>query len=75
MRRSAIERFSFERKGFEHVLELGVKLALSGVQIKDVHVEFSPRQTDKSKMKHLRETSKYLFLIIHYYINRKKWQS
>lgn len=75
LKRSVVESFSLEKKGFEHVLELGVKIALQGVQIKDVHIQFSLRRTDKSKMKHLRETSKYLYLIFYYFLNRKKWKS
>ena len=74
-RRSVVERFTLERKGFEHVLELGVKIALQGIDITDVHVRYSPRSKDKSKMRHLQETVKYLGLISYYYINRNKWKS
>ncbi|MFQ5484421.1 MAG: glycosyltransferase family 2 protein [Desulfobacterales bacterium] len=69
LKRSALEGISLERKGFEHVLELGTKLAKKGVPIAEVHVDFSPRQTGRSKMKHLKETSKYIYLIFYYFFN------
>jgi len=75
LKRSALGGISLERQGFEHVLELGVKLAKKGVSIAEVHVDFSPRQTGRSKMKHLQETSKYIYLIFYYYFKLAKWNN
>ncbi len=65
-RRSALDGLALERKGFEHVLELGVRLAQSGVAIIDVPVEFEPRTTGRSKMRHVSETAKFLALLARY---------
>jgi hypothetical protein len=67
LNRSALNGISLERKGFEHVLELGIKLAKKGISITEVHVDFNPRRTGMSKMRHLQETSKYIYLIFYYY--------
>lgn len=75
LKRSAMERFSLDKKGFEHVLELAVKLALQGMTIKDVYVQFVPRQTDQSKMRHLQETAKSIFFMGYYFINQRKWKN
>jgi len=75
LKRSALKGISLERKGFEHVVELSIKLAKKGVAIADVHVDFSPRQTGRSKMKHLQETSKCIYLIFYYFFNLSKWKN
>jgi glycosyltransferase involved in cell wall biosynthesis len=64
--RSALAGITLQRKGFEHVLELAVKLAKKKIAIKEVAIDFSPRSTGEAKMKHLSETLKYLYLIIFY---------
>ena len=75
LKRSALEGIFLERRGFEHVLELGVKLAKKGVSIAEVHVDFNPRQTGRSKMKHLQETCKYTYLIFYYFLKLAKWNN
>ena len=75
LKRSALEGIFFERQGFEHVLELGAKLAKKGVSITEVHVDFNPRQTGRSKMKHLQETCKYIYLICYYFFKLEQWNN
>jgi len=69
--RSALRGISLQRKGFEHVLELGVKLAGKRMVIDEIAVDFSPRSTGKAKMQHLSETLKYLYLIIFYALTER----
>ncbi len=66
--RSALQGIKLERKGFEHVLELGVKLARNNIKITEIPVVFSPRHTGQAKMKHVSETLKYLYLTFSYYL-------
>jgi len=66
LKRSALENIKLERKGFEHVLELSVRLAKKGIRIDELFVEYEPRQTGYSKMKHVSETIKFLYLIVWY---------
>jgi len=66
--RSVIVDLPMQRNGFEHVLEIAARLARKNIRIKEIHVDFRPRQTGKAKMKHLPETIKYLYLLIYYYL-------
>lgn len=69
--RSVLEGITLKRKGFEHVLEFGVKLAGKKVGITEVAVDFTPRHTGEAKMQHLSETIKYLYLIFYYYLTKR----
>lgn len=66
LRRSALDGIVLERKGFEHVLELGAKLALTGIPIAEVPIRYEPRSTGSSKMRHLSETLKFIYLLLRY---------
>lgn len=66
-RRSAIDGMEMKRNGFEHVLEIAARLAKKGVVIHEVGVGFKARSTGQSKMSHIPETLKYLYLIFFYY--------
>jgi glycosyltransferase involved in cell wall biosynthesis len=66
LRRSALDGLALERKGFEHVLELGVKLALKGIRIAEVPIRYEPRSTGRSKMRHVSETLKFIYLLLRY---------
>lgn len=68
MNRRVLAGMDLQRKGFEHVLELGVKLARNNVAIHEIHVDFVLRHTGVAKMQHLSETLKYCYLIFHYYL-------
>jgi hypothetical protein len=70
MRREVLQGLTLERDGYEQVLELAVKLARRGVVVKDVPIDFEPRRTDRSKMRHLSETAKYLWLLGRYALDR-----
>lgn len=67
LRRSALAGINLTCKGFEHVLELGVKLAVKKARTAEVPVRFTPRHTGVAKMQHLTETAKYFYLIFLYY--------
>ena len=68
LRRRALDGITLERKGFEHVLELGAKLARKGIRINEVPIRYEPRSTGASKMRHLSETLKFIFLLLRYRI-------
>lgn len=65
--RSSLEGIELQRKGFEHVLELGVKWARKGKKIDEVAIDFTPRHTGEAKMRHFSETVKYLYLTFFYF--------
>ncbi len=67
LRRSRLKGMTLNCKGFEHVLELGVQLAVKNIRIEEIGVEFTPRHTGTAKMQHLTETAKYFYLIFFYY--------
>lgn len=71
LRRSALGGITLHRKGFEHVLELGVKLAKKKITIEEIAIDFSPRNTGEAKMKHFSETLKYLYLIVFYFFTER----
>lgn len=71
LRRNVIKGVDLKCKGFEHVLELGVKLAVKNIQIEEIGVDFTPRHTGVAKMQHLTETAKYFYLIFFYYFTLK----
>jgi glycosyltransferase involved in cell wall biosynthesis len=66
LRRSAVEGLILERKGFEHVLELAARISLRGVSISEVPVVYELRRVGTSKMSHLAETLKFLYLLLRY---------
>jgi glycosyltransferase involved in cell wall biosynthesis len=66
LRREAFQGFSFKRSGFEHVIELAACFANRGYRIAEIPVPYTPRQTGRSKMRHLTETLKALALMIYY---------
>jgi len=66
MRRECLKKICLQRNGFEHVLELAVKLAALGYAIKEIPVDFSPRAAGRSKMSHVSETIKF-FLFLFWY--------
>ncbi|GAB6058820.1 glycosyltransferase family 2 protein [Desulfonatronum parangueonense] len=71
LRRECIQGMTFQRKGFEHVLELAVRLSNRGYMIHDYPVRFEQRATGKAKMKHVSETTKFLWLIMAFYLRTK----
>ncbi len=65
--RSALSDIHLQKKGFEHVLELGAKLARKGVSIHEIPIRFTPRHTGEAKMRHLTESIKYLYYLLYYH--------
>ncbi len=68
LNRSVLQGIDLHRHGFEHVLELGAKIARKNVAIEELPIIFSPRHTGTAKMKHFSETLKYLYLIVYYFL-------
>lgn len=66
IKKSALDGVTLRRKGFEHVLELAVRLSRNGVRIGEVPIIYEVRRTGRSKMKHVSETLKFCFLLIWY---------
>jgi dolichol-phosphate mannosyltransferase len=66
LRREAFQDLSFTRSGFEHVVELAACLALRGHRIVEIPIAYTPRQTGRSQMRHLKEVLKALMVMISY---------
>ncbi len=64
IRREAFQDLSFTRSGFEHVVELAACLALRGHHIVEIPIAYTPRQTGRSEMRHLKEVLKALMVMI-----------
>jgi glycosyltransferase involved in cell wall biosynthesis len=63
LRREVAQSLALSRNGFEHVAEMGVQLAQAGHHIYEIPVSYAPRTRGVSKMRHMRETSKYTWFI------------
>jgi glycosyltransferase involved in cell wall biosynthesis len=63
LRREVVQSLALSRNGFEHVAEMGVQLAQAGHHIYEIPVSYAPRTRGVSKMRHMRETSKYIWFI------------
>lgn len=66
--RRSVENIHLQQTGFEHVLELAARQAARGYHIAEIAVDFQARQAGQSKMKHLSETAKYIYLLTRYAI-------
>lgn len=63
LKRQSVEGITFSRMGFEHVLEFACILSSRGHKIVDIPITYKPRDTGSSKMSHLWETLKFLYLL------------
>ena len=70
LRRTAFEGLTFTRNGFEQVTELAAKVARRGVRIGEVPVAYAPRQTGRSKMRHIPELLKAVHCLLYYRVGR-----
>jgi glycosyltransferase involved in cell wall biosynthesis len=68
LRREALSGIVLHQNGFEHVVELGAKLACEGHTISEIAVAYTPRSRGVSKMKHLPETLKYVWFVTRYWL-------
>jgi glycosyltransferase involved in cell wall biosynthesis len=66
IRRDALRGIELQQNGFEHVLELSARLAVAGHRIHEIPVTYTPRAVGVSKMQHIPETLKYLWLVARY---------
>lgn len=62
-KRQCVKGVSFSRMGFEHVLEFACILSSRGYKIVDIPISYEPRNTGMSKMSHLSETLKFLYVL------------
>ncbi len=58
--------FPCHRAGFEYVLEVGAGLARGGVAIADVPIEYRPRRSGTSKMRHFREALRFAYWLLRF---------
>lgn len=65
-RRRCLLNLPLQQNGFEHVLEVSARLAANRVVFHEVPVRYQQRAQGVSKMRHIPETVKYLFLVIYY---------
>jgi hypothetical protein len=70
LRRPAFRGLSFKRSGFDYVVELAAKVARRGILIGEVPVEYTPRQTGRSKMKHVPELVKAVYSLMVFRVGR-----
>jgi glycosyltransferase involved in cell wall biosynthesis len=68
LRRAAFELARLQRNGFEHVIELSVRIARSGEKIHDVPVQYAPRSRGVSKMRHVPEAFKFVTYTLAYWL-------
>jgi len=71
LRRTCLEGVDLQCKGFEHVLELAARLAHRGYKIKEIPVMFEPRETGRSKMRHVSETVKFVWLVFAFFVRSR----
>lgn len=63
-KRSALNDITLGKKGFEHVLEMGIKFSQKKIPINEVSIEYTPRSAGQSKMKHITETLKFSYYLL-----------
>ncbi|MBE0429826.1 MAG: glycosyltransferase family 2 protein [Thermoleophilia bacterium] len=66
MRRQVLDTLTFERSGFEHVVELAAKASRHGFRIIEIPVEYAPRQSGRSKMRHVPEFFKAVYCLMNF---------
>lgn len=66
LRRAAVPLQRLRRSGFEHAAEMAALIALSGHTIREIAVEYTPRQRGASKMRHVPETLKLIGTLLAY---------
>jgi glycosyltransferase involved in cell wall biosynthesis len=64
VRRSALPAGGLHRPGFELVLEIAALLARAGISIHEIPIGYVPRRTGRSKMRHARETLKFVYHVV-----------
>jgi hypothetical protein len=55
-----------QQNGWEHGAEIAALIALSGHQIAEIAVDYAPRQSGSSKMRHLREAVRVVYFLVRY---------
>jgi glycosyltransferase involved in cell wall biosynthesis len=66
VRRSAVPLERLQQNGWEHGAEIAALIALSGHRIGEISVEYTPRQSGSSKMRHLREAVRVVYFLVRY---------
>jgi dolichol-phosphate mannosyltransferase len=66
-RRGAVDVGELRMDGFEHGAEIALLIALSGLRIDEIRIQFAPRRGGRSKMRHIPEVLKLLFYLVSYW--------
>ena len=74
-RRQRVAHLEMRRNGFEHVLEVSARLVRQSVTIKEISVCYEQRKRGVSKMNHVLETIKYIFLVVYYCLTLNRQQA
>ena len=68
LRRDAMDLSSLRQGGFQHSVEIGALIWLSGHQIEEIPIRYEPRTKGVSKMRHLPEAIKMVSCIVGYWL-------
>lgn len=69
-RRSVLDPDTYRRMGFDYILELTAVTARRGGRIDEVPAGYHPRKRGVSEMNHLREFTKFLYLVVYHRLTR-----
>jgi glycosyltransferase involved in cell wall biosynthesis len=72
LRRPAFQGLSFNRSGFDQVVELAAKLAHRKISLAEIPVDYMPRKTGRSKMKHIPELLKAVYCLVAFRVIRNE---
>lgn len=68
LRRRAVPLERLRQNGFAHGAEIAALIAVCGHHIEEIAVDYTPRQSGRSKMRHLREALKVVMLLVVYWL-------
>jgi glycosyltransferase involved in cell wall biosynthesis len=69
-RRAVLDPDTYRRMGFDYILELTAVTARRGGRIGEVPCGYHPRTRGVSEMNHLREFTKFLYLVVYHRLTR-----
>jgi len=69
-RRAVLDPDTYRRMGFDYILELTAVTARRGGRIGEVPCRYHPRTLGVSEMNHLREFTKFLYLVVYHRLTR-----
>ena len=72
LRTADVAHLRLGRDGFEHVVELAARLARNGARIVEVPMTYQLRRSGRSKMRHVSELAKFLWLVFRYRFDSRR---